>query len=165
MSFTGSIQASGQWIEIKDGVALGEATDTLPSTVANIAKTFTAGTGAGQIDGAYRIAYTITTGATQNLTISSGLSDELGGTFGFAELKAIIIKNLSSGLAAVLFSIADSVSGKDEFAAMIPVDAGSMPLASGTAYTIVAAQNDVLEFINQTGGDANIEVYLMGVKV
>ena len=48
---------------------------------------------------------------------------------------------------------------------MIPVDAGSMPLASRTAYTIVAAQNDVLEFINQTGGDANIEVYLMGVKV
>ena len=165
MSITGNIQANGNWLEIKDGGARGEAQDQVPSTVANAIQAFTAGTGSGQINGVYRIPYTIASAATQNLTISSALTDELGGTFGFAEIKGLLIKNLSSSLASVLFSIADSVSTKDEFAATIPPGASSAPLMSPTAYTIIVAQNDVLEFINQAGGDANIEVYIWGVKV
>ena len=163
MSITGNVIANMRWTEIKDGVALGEAQDNVPSTVANLIQSFTAGTGTGQIDGAYRLAQTIAAAATFNLTISgSNLTDEFGNTFGFATLKAIIIINKSTSLAAVLFSLANGAT--DEYAAMIQVASGSMPIQSPTGYTIVAATNDVLEFINQGGGDANIEIYLLGVK-
>ena len=163
MSITGNMQANCQWTEIKDGVALGEAQDQVPSTVASLIQAFANGTGSGEIDKAYRIAQTIASAATYTLTISgSNLTDEFGNTFGFATLKGIIIINKETGLAAVLFSIANG--GTDEFAALIPVGSGSMPLQSPTGYTVVAATNDDLEFINQGGGDANIEIYLLGVK-
>ncbi len=165
MSITGNIQGNMQWTEIKDGVALGEAQDNVPSTIANLVQAYTAGVGSGQVNAAYRIEQSIADAATYNLTISAALADELGGTFGFAEIKAILIKNLSTSVADVLFSIADSVSVKDEFAAMIPVNGGAIPLEGPDGYTITAAQNDILEFINQGGGVANIEIYLLGVKV
>ncbi len=163
MSITGNVIANMRWTEIKDGVALGEAQDNVPSTVANLIQAFTAGTGTGQIDGAFRLAQTIAAAATFNLTISGvNLTDEFGATFGLATLKAIIIINKSTGLAAVQFSLDNAAT--DEFAALIPVGSGSMPLQSPTGYAIVAATNDVLKFVNQGGGDANVEIYLVGVK-